>query len=113
MSTVTAPPKRVPPMSRDAHGRGGRRRPAEGGGNVLVYGIALVVVAVTLGPVLYGILGGFRTNAQLAETPAAMPDPWVLTNYTGVLTNPAFWHYALNSTVIAVLTTAIVVVFGM
>ena len=36
----------------------------------------------------------------------------MLTNYTGVLTNPSFWKYALNSTAIALLTTALVVVFG-
>lgn len=82
------------------------------GGNPLVYAVALVVVAITLGPVLYGVLGGFRTNAQLAEAPAAMPDPWVLTNYTGVLTSASFWQYTLNSTIIALVTTAIVVIFG-
>ncbi|MDV3220975.1 carbohydrate ABC transporter permease [Intrasporangium sp.] len=83
------------------------------GGNPLVYAVALAVVAVTLGPVLYGVLGGFRTNAQIAETPAGLPDPWVLGNYAGVVTNPDFWQYAWNSTVIAVLTTAIVVVLGL
>nr|WP_188686434.1 carbohydrate ABC transporter permease [Glutamicibacter ardleyensis] len=82
------------------------------GGNVLVYALSLAVVALTLGPVLYGVLGGFRTNAQLAQAPAALPEPWVLSNYTGVLNNPEFWRYALNSTMIAVLTTVIVVVFG-
>ena len=30
---------------------------------------------VTLGPVLYAVLGGFRTNAQLAESPAGLPRP--------------------------------------
>ncbi|ROS26009.1 carbohydrate ABC transporter permease [Cellulomonas sp. PhB150] len=89
------------------------RRKRQGGGNPLVYLIALVVVAFTVGPVLYGVLGGFRTNAQLADKPAGLPSPWVLSNYTGVLTNPSFWQYALNSAVIAILTTAIVVVFGM
>lgn len=82
------------------------------GGNVLVYALSLAVLALTLGPVLYGVLGGFRTNAQLAQAPAALPEPWVLSNYTGVLNNPEFWRYALNSTMIAVLTTVIVVVFG-
>jgi raffinose/stachyose/melibiose transport system permease protein len=62
--------------------------------------------------VLYGVLGGFRTNAQLAESPAGLPSPWVLDNYRGVLTNPSFWTYALNSSAIAIITTAIVVVFG-
>lgn len=94
-------------MSRHTTRRQGR------GGNPLVYAVALAVVAVTLGPVLYGVLGGFRTNAQIAETPAGLPDPWVLGNYAGVVTNPDFWQYAWNSTVIAVLTTAIVVVLGL
>jgi raffinose/stachyose/melibiose transport system permease protein len=58
------------------------------------------------------VLGGFRTNAQLAEDPAGLPDPWMFFNYTGVLTNPNFWKYALNSTAIALLTTTLVVVFG-
>ncbi|HJX77484.1 carbohydrate ABC transporter permease [Glutamicibacter sp.] len=89
-----------------------KKSPNKYGGNVLVYALSLAVVALTLGPVLYGVLGGFRTNAQLAQAPAALPEPWVLSNYTGVLNNPEFWRYALNSTMIAVLTTVIVVVFG-
>lgn len=83
------------------------------GTNPLVYFVALVLVALTLGPVLYSVLGGFRTNAQLADKPAGIPDPWVWTNYTGVLTNSNFWTYALNSTAIALITTALVVVFGL
>lgn len=109
MSAVTAPATDTRTSSAPA--RRGRRRTFQGG-SPLVYAISLVVVAITLGPVLYGVLGGFRTNAQLAENPAGMPSPWVLDNYQGVLTNPNFWSYALNSTIIAVLTTAIVVVFG-
>ena len=89
------------------------RKKSFSGGTPLVYAIALVVVAVTLGPVLYGVLGGFRTNAQIAEDPAGMPSPWVWDNYTGVLAaDSPFWGYFLNSTIIAVVTTAVVVVFG-
>jgi raffinose/stachyose/melibiose transport system permease protein len=109
-AVVTAPPTTPPPTPGADRRR--RRGNAFSGGNPLVYGIALVVAAITLGPVVYAILGGFRTNAQLAETPAGMPDPWVFTNYTGVLTNPAFWQYTWNSVAIAVITTAVVVVFG-
>ena len=111
MSAVTVPsstPSTTPKAAKGARRRTGKYT----GGNPLVYGLALVVVALTVGPVLYGVLSGFRTNAQLAETPAGLPDPWVLTNYAGVLSNPSFWKYALNSTAIALLTTALVVVFG-
>jgi len=83
------------------------------GGNPVVYALALVVIAMTLGPVLYGVLSGFRTNAQLAESPAGLPNPWVLTNYQDVLTNGSFWQYAVNSTAIALITSTVVVVFGL
>ncbi|GAB2457948.1 carbohydrate ABC transporter permease [Nocardioides hungaricus] len=85
---------------------------AFGAGSPLVYAVALVVVVITLGPVLYGALGGFRSNEQLARDPAGLPDPWVWANYRGVVANPAFWRYALNSTVIAVITTVVTVLFG-
>jgi raffinose/stachyose/melibiose transport system permease protein len=83
-----------------------------GSGGPLVYGLALVAVVVTLGPVVYGALGGFRSNEQIARDPAGLPDPWVFDNYRGVVTNPDFWHYAVNSTVIAAITTAVAVLFG-
>lgn len=95
-------------MTRTTH----TRMKAFGSGGPLVYGLALVVVAITLGPVLYGALGGFRSNEQLARDPASLPDPWVLGNYSQVLANEAFWRYALNSTVIAIITTAVTVFFG-
>ncbi|TQL68269.1 carbohydrate ABC transporter membrane protein 2 (CUT1 family) [Nocardioides albertanoniae] len=87
-----------------------RRR--NGSTNIVVYLVALVAVALTVGPVLYGALGGFRTNGQIAERPTALPDPWVVDNYAGVLSGAPFWTYALNSTVIAVITTVVTVVFG-
>ncbi|GAB3592323.1 carbohydrate ABC transporter permease [Angustibacter peucedani] len=91
---------------------GRRRRRSFGGGGPLVYALAAVVVAVTLGPVLYGAIGGFRTNEQLARDPAGLPSPWVGHNYADVVTNDAFWRYALNSTVIAIITTVVAVLAG-
>ncbi len=79
----------------------------------MVYFVALLVVALTLGPVLYAVLGGFRTNPQLAQSPAGLPHPWVLDNYTRVLTSSSFWTYALNSTIVAAVTTGVAVVFGL
>jgi len=77
-----------------------------------VYIVALVLAALTLGPVVYGALGGFRSNEQLARDPASLPDPWVFDNYVNVVTNPSFWRYAVNSTVIALITTAVAVLAG-
>lgn len=89
-----------------------RRAKPFGSGGPLVYLLALVAVIITLGPVVYGALGGFRSNEQLARDPSGLPDPWVYSNYSAVLTNDAFWRYALNSTIVAAVTTVVAVVFG-
>ncbi len=83
-----------------------------GSGGPVVYLLALITVIVTLGPVVYGALGGFRSNEQLARDPSGLPDPWVWSNYVHVMTNADFWRYALNSSVIALITTVIAVLFG-
>jgi raffinose/stachyose/melibiose transport system permease protein len=91
--------------------RRGRRR-SFSGGNPLVYAIALLVAVATLGPVVFAVLAGFRSNAQLAADPVGLPHPWVTSNYLDVLTSGRFWRLALNSTVVALVTTAVVAVFG-
>lgn len=93
--------------------RAPRQGSGRGEGGVLVYLVALLVVGLTLGPVLYAVLGGFRTNAQLAADPAGLPDPWVADNYRRVLTEGSFWTYALNSAAVAVITTVVTVVLGL
>ena len=88
------------------------RRNAFGGTNLLVYAVALVVVALTVAPVLYGVISGFRTNSDLSRNPSGWPEPWVLTNYAGVLTSSTFWGYTFNSVMVALITTLIVVFAG-
>jgi raffinose/stachyose/melibiose transport system permease protein len=75
--------------------------------------LAIFVAAASLGPVLIAVLGGFRTNAQLAESPGGWPDPWVSFNYREAVANPDFWRFTLNSLAIGIITTLVVVVFGM
>ena len=77
-----------------------------------VYLVALVVVAITIAPVIYVILNGFRTTAQINANPGGLPDPWVFEKYLDVFTNPNFWTQFLNSTIVAVLTTTGVVLVG-
>lgn len=82
------------------------------GGSWLSIGVALVAIGLTLGPIAYLILGGFRTQQQLASDPVALPNPWVWTNYADILSNDVFWRQLLNSTLVATATTAGVVLFG-
>jgi raffinose/stachyose/melibiose transport system permease protein len=76
------------------------------------YLIALVFVTVCIAPVLYIILGGFRTNAQITTDPAGFPSPWQLGNYADVLSNSIFWRQVGNSAISAIFTTVGVVVLG-
>jgi raffinose/stachyose/melibiose transport system permease protein len=79
--------------------------------------IVLLMVAITiLVPILYAVLGGFKTNGQLVANPVAIvPDPWVFTNYTSVLFGDnagTFWREAANSLVVAVVAVGVTVTFA-
>ncbi|HEY7223693.1 MAG TPA: carbohydrate ABC transporter permease [Micromonosporaceae bacterium] len=78
----------------------------------LTYALALVVAGLSIGPVVYVIIGGFRSTPQIVANPAALPHPWIFSTYTGILSRGDFWQLVWNSTIIAVLTTAGVVVLG-
>jgi raffinose/stachyose/melibiose transport system permease protein len=87
------------------------RRPAKWG-SPLTYVLALAIAAVSIAPVAYVILGGFRTTGQIAANPTGLPHPWVWSTYANVVTQPQFWDQLFNSTLIAVSTTLAVVVLG-
>lgn len=82
-------------------------------GSPAVYFIALVVIALMLGPVLYIIIGGFRTNSEITVDPSGLPVNWNPQNYVDVLTSGLFWNEVLNSTMVAVATTVGAVVLGL
>ncbi|WJK44017.1 carbohydrate ABC transporter permease [Solwaraspora sp. WMMA2056] len=79
----------------------------------MTYALALVVVGASIAPVIYVIIGGFRTTPQIVADPAALPDPWVGENYVRVLTQSGFWQQAFNSAVVAFGTTLGVVTLGL
>jgi raffinose/stachyose/melibiose transport system permease protein len=87
-------------------------RKGSSGGNPTVYVAALMLIGLMLGPVLYIIVGGFRTNSQITVDPAGLPHPWVFGNYSSVLASGTFWRQVGNSTIAAVATTVGVVTLG-
>ncbi|MGC4175114.1 carbohydrate ABC transporter permease [Demequina sp.] len=74
--------------------------------------VGLVGIALTLGPILYLVIGGFRSQQNLSTNPTGLPDPWMWSNYIDILTEGTFWRQALNSLVVALGTTIGVVLFG-
>jgi raffinose/stachyose/melibiose transport system permease protein len=89
-----------------------RSRVRRTGASVLRYAVLLAVAAAIVTPVAYAALGGFRDAPQLAANPVGLPDPWVWTNYTDSLTSMSFWVQLWNSTVVAGLSTIVVVLFA-
>lgn len=74
--------------------------------------ISLLIGALIVVPVGFGVLGGFKDNGQLATNPLGLPDPWVPGNYTGILSSGIFWRQLGNSTLIALATVLVVVGAG-
>jgi raffinose/stachyose/melibiose transport system permease protein len=92
----------------------GRQRRKLDLGSPIVYLVALIVICATVVPVAYIVINGFRTTKQINESLAGWPDPWTFANYGRVLfsEDTLFWNQAGVSSLIAIGTTAGVVVFG-
>jgi raffinose/stachyose/melibiose transport system permease protein len=110
MSATTADTWRSGKASRDPRGSGDR---PQKWGNPFTYFVALLFIAVCIAPVLYIVLGGFRTNSQITTSPAGLPHPWVITNYTGVLSSVTFWGEFANSVIVGLASTVGIVVLGL
>lgn len=80
--------------------------------NTVGYLAAFAVVGITVVPLLFVVLGGFRTTAQINRAPAGLPGPWVWQNYAEVLGSVQFWRLLGNSALIAVIATTLAVGFG-
>lgn len=81
--------------------------------NPLVYVVAWLFVGLCIAPVVYIILGGFRTNSEITQDPSGLPTSWRLTNFSEVLSSSGFWQQVGNSTVAGLGTTAGVVVLAL
>lgn len=101
-TVIEAPPARVRPAP-------GQRR----GGSLIIYFVALVLVGLMLAPVVYVILGGFRSNSEITVDPSGFPTTWNWQNYADVLVSPVFWTQVGNSTIAAVATTVLAVALGL
>jgi raffinose/stachyose/melibiose transport system permease protein len=90
-----------------------RRRPRrQSRAGVFTYVTALVILAVTVLPMLFVILGGFRTTSAINSSPTGLPHPWVWSNYTSILSSAQFWKFMQNSALIAVTATVLSVALG-
>jgi len=80
---------------------------------LIAFGVLILVAVAILFPLVYAVLGGFKTNGQLAANPGVLlPTEWVFSNYIDVLFGeyaPTFWRQALNSVIVAGIAVALTV----
>ncbi|WP_066364468.1 carbohydrate ABC transporter permease [Herbidospora mongoliensis] len=91
------------------HARDRRSPVARFGRPIALHTIVIIIGVFILVPIVYGILGGFKDNQQLANNPIGLPAPWVPENYTNVLVSSEFWRQVFNSSLIALSTAFITV----
>jgi raffinose/stachyose/melibiose transport system permease protein len=78
----------------------------------LAYLAGVVIVVVTVVPMLFIFIGGFRTTAQINGSPTGLPHPWIWANYRTILTSSSFWRFLGNSAEIAFVATTLAVALG-
>lgn len=62
------------------------------------------VILFTVYPVLYALLGSFKSNYELTLGGSIIPKDWLVTNYTTAFSKGRFALYTLNSVIVAVTT---------
>lgn len=82
-------------------------------GHPIVYVLSLVLVLICVMPVVYIIIGGFRTNSQITRDPAGMPNPWNFENYKTVFASNTFWSELVNSLIVSLGTMVGVVALAL
>ena len=80
--------------------------------SAVLFTLAALIGLVIVVPIYFGVIGGFKDNAQLSNTPLALPSPWNFSNYADVLTSGDFWRQVFNSVFVAFFTALITVMAG-
>jgi len=78
--------------------------------NGLYLATAIIVLFVLL-PIVWMVLSSFKGPSSIA-TSSWLPHPWSTANYTSAFSQYTFGRYILNSVIVAVCTTALVLALG-
>ena len=78
----------------------------------LTYLVSIVILGVTIVPLLFVFVDGFRTTGDINNSPTGLPHPWIWANYSSILTTAPFWEFLGNSALIATVATAVAVGLG-
>lgn len=79
-------------------------------GQILKWLFIGVMCVFTLYPVVYTLIGSFKTNAELTLGGKFFPEEWQFSNYVYAFSKLNFGQYTINSLLLAVLTVVFTVV---
>lgn len=71
------------------------------------YIICVAVVLVIIIPLVATVLGGFKTNAELQNSPFSLPKIFRWENYGSILGGNVFWPQLINSTIVMAATVVL------
>jgi len=66
-----------------------------------------VVAFFVLVPILTVVLGGFKTNGELVNSPFSLPAVWHWDTYGALILQSGFWQSMLNSTIVMLATVGL------
>ena len=73
-----------------------------------IFAIAMVIFAVF--PIIYTILGSFKTNAELTQGGSFLPSVWHFENYSTAFFQSNFLRYGINSVIVSLSVLVIAVI---
>lgn len=75
--------------------------------------ILVTAALVALIPIVWLILGSFKTPTELSQRPPSLlPDSWGLTNYADALTRFDFGTYLMNSVIVTIAATLLTLIIN-
>jgi ABC-type glycerol-3-phosphate transport system permease component len=77
---------------------------------IVKWAFLLAMVAMTLYPVLYAVLGSVKSNQELTLGGSILPNAWLFSNYIQAFTYGNFGKYTLNSIIVAGTVTLLALV---
>lgn len=78
----------------------------------LRYLVCVVVAFLVLIPIATVVVGGFKTNGELVNTPFSLPRVWHWERYASLIFESAFWSAMENSTLVTLATVGLLLLIS-
>ena len=78
--------------------------------NILKWVFLGAIMAFTLFPVIYALLGSVKSNYELTLGGHVFPEKWMFSNYVTAFQTNRFGQYTLNSVVLSVMVTTLALI---